>query len=116
MNPLIVVIGISALNLANIHKSSEIKWLNSITQYSILVYLIHGNYFWLTYGKYKILTFMTDCGITLLGSVLILIMLYIILTIFVAVIYKKSLGRLINKLSYRLDSKIEKLCKMNKKE
>ncbi len=112
INPLIVVIGISALNLANVHKSLEIKWLNSITQLSILVYLIHCNYFWLTYGKYKLLTFMTDRGMTLIGSVLILIILYIILSLFFAIIYKKTLGKFINKLSNWLSSKIEKLCKI----
>lgn len=50
MNPLIVVISLATLDIAVHVKPHEIKWVNAFTKYSLLIYLLHGSYFWLTYG------------------------------------------------------------------
>lgn len=99
MNPAIIIIGFAALDIAVRAKPCEIKWVNTFTKYSLLIYLIHGNYFWLTYGKYALTAILYDRGVPQLGCVLIIIVLYTIVTPILSKVYCRISDKTLDKIS-----------------
>lgn len=87
MNTAIIIIGLSALDLAVHAKPREIKMINAITRYSLLIYLLHGNYFWLTYGKYALIAYVCNMGIPAIGCTMLLIAAYLIATPILSYLY-----------------------------
>lgn len=108
MNPSIIVIGLAALDIAVQDKTHEIKWVNAFTKYSLLVYLLHGNYFWLTYGKYALHSVFNSWGIPALGCMLIIAAIYMVATPLLSAIYSKITDKGFNRISSLLAEKIMK--------
>ena len=108
MNPLIIVISFAALDIAAHAKPHEIKWVNTFTKYSLLIYLLHGSYFWLTYGKYALHSMLNSYGIPTLGRTLIITAIYMIATPLLSAIYSKITDKGFNRISGLLAKKIIK--------
>ncbi|WP_320912337.1 acyltransferase family protein [Eisenbergiella porci] len=108
MNPLIVVISLAALDIAVHTKPHEIKWVNAFTKNSLLIYLLHGSYYWLTYGKYTLHAVLNSCGIPALGRMLIISAIYMIATPLLSAIYNKITDKRFNRISSLLAEKIMK--------
>lgn len=102
-NPLILLIGSGAICLAakKTHFSSAI---NKISSWSLLIYLIHTNHFWVTYGKYGLYQMIGVKGVL---SVLIVAALYIVMTPIIAFVYECSAGKLTGYLSGRVEGLIQ---------
>lgn len=101
INPVIVFSGIAVLDLG-VRKEFHNRIVNSIAKYSLLIYLFHANYFWLTYGKYWLLGNMMDYGIEKAGAVACLIAIYAVATVLLSALYEMSAGKLTEKISTRL--------------
>lgn len=108
MTPLIVVISLAALDIAVHTKPHEIKWVNAFTKNSLLIYLLHGSYYWLTYGKYTLHAVLNSCGIPALGRMLIISAIYMIATPLLSAIYNKITDKRFNRISSLLAEKIMK--------
>lgn len=99
MNPLIIFIGMAALNIAVTSSPRYNEIINGLTKFSLLIYLFHANYFWLTYGKYTWLSWLNDNGISVLAGVCITIVCYAVITPFFSLIYTKIFDRGLNMIS-----------------
>lgn len=106
MNPLIIVIGLAALDIAVHAKPHEIKWVNAFTKYSLLIYLLHGNYYWLTYGKYELHSVLNSGGISALGCALIVAGIYMIGLPLLSAVYSRITDKGFNRISSFLAEKI----------
>ena len=93
INPVIVFLGIAALDIAT-KKEFYNRTINRIAKCSLLIYLFHSNYFWLTYGKYWLHGILMKIGIGNFGAVMILIVIYSVATIVLSVLYENSIGKL----------------------
>lgn len=105
---------LSVIRLAAFEKNFESRLVNSISSFSLLVYLFHANYFWLTYGKYWILQKMVNVGIPKIGSVLLLIVAYIIFLPIISGIYEIVFGKATFIISSLIDPKISCFVEKNK--
>ena len=106
INPIIVFIGIAVLDIA-VHGEFHNPLINSVAKYSLLIYLFHANYFWLSYGKYWLWESMANVGIGKLGTVGIVIALYVAATIVLSAIYDISAGKLTAAISDRIAESFE---------
>lgn len=106
MNPLIMVISLAALDIAVHAKPQELKWVNAFTKYSLLIYLLHGNYYWLTYGKYALYSVLNSFGIPALFRMLIIAAIYMMATPLLSAIYSKITEKGFNRISGLLAEKI----------
>lgn len=52
---------------------------NGVSKFSLLNFLFHANYFWLTYGKYALIKYLYDNGLSLFGEVGVTILCYILI-------------------------------------
>ena len=104
-NPVVIILAISALNIAT-RREWESKFVNKITSLSLLIYLIHANYFWLTYGKYWFYKKMSIVGITGVVSTCILIIIYIIMVIVISILYEHTVGWLISNVLIKVISSV----------
>ncbi|MDO4815598.1 MAG: acyltransferase [Bacillota bacterium] len=104
INPIIVLLGIAALDLA-VRKEFHNRAINAIAKYSLLIYLFHANYFWLTYGKYHLQEALLDLGIGRLGIVLIVIAIYSVATVLLSAAYEISAGKVTAALSVKIAAK-----------
>lgn len=104
-NPVVIILAISALNIAT-RREWESKFVNKITSLSLLIYLIHANYFWLTYGKYWFYKKISIVGITGVVSTCILIIIYIIMVIVISILYEHTVGWLISNVLIKVISSV----------
>lgn len=109
MNPLIIFIGMAVLNLAVTDSPRNSNLINGLSKFSLLIYLFHANYFWLTYGKYAWIVYLYDNGLSLLGAVGVTIVCYILITPCLSWIYSKMLDRVLNLTTERLNGLIERI-------
>ncbi len=92
-NPLVIAIALSALNLA-VRRQWKSEFVNKITALSLLIYLFHSSYFWLTYGKYWIYDRMSELGLPWYVSTFILIVAYVLLIPTISFLYDITIGKL----------------------
>ena len=107
MNPCIIFLALAALHIAITCKESHYGIVNWITRYSLLIYLIHGSYFWLTYGKYAAIEGLANKGIPLICCTLILIVCYAVITLFVSYAYDRILGGGLGRAANIIEGKLE---------
>lgn len=93
LNPLIIFIGMAALNLAVTSSSRNSGPINGLSKFSLLIYLFHANYFWLTYGKYAWIEYLYNNGLSLLEAVNINILCYVLITPCLSWVYSKLFNR-----------------------
>lgn len=98
-NPLILLIGSGAISLAA-KKEFFSSAINKIASWSLLIYLIHTNHFWVTYGKYGLYQ---RIGVDGMLRVLIVVSLYLVTIPILAFVYEASAGKLTRRLSDRLE-------------
>lgn len=108
MNPLIIIIGFAALNIAVTSAPRYSKLINSITKFSLLIYLFHANYFWLTYGKYAWLSWLSDRGLPLLAAVCLTILCYVVATPMLSLVYTKILDHGLNIMADKISGYINR--------
>ena len=92
MNPLIIVFAIASLHMAVRAKEFGLRSINNITCYSLIIYLIHANHFWLTYGKYRMIGTLQEYGATSFAAVIILIGMYMLFTPTLSHVYDDIFG------------------------
>ena len=114
INPLIIIMALSVICLATFERTFESRFVNRLSSFSLLVYLFHANYFWLTYGKYWLLQKMVNFGISEMKSVLLLIVAYIIFLPIMSGVYEMVFGKVTLIISSLIDSKISCLVEKNK--
>lgn len=102
MNPLIIFIGFSALNIAVTSVPTYSKLINGVTRFSLLIYLFHANYFWLIYGKYAWLLLLKNKGVSLFVAVCVTILCYAVATPFLSLAYTKIFDHGLNILSIKI--------------
>lgn len=102
MNPLIILIGFATLNIAVTSAPRYSKIINHVTKFSLLIYLFHANYFWLTYGKYEWLLMLKNKGMPLFAAVCFTILCYVVATPLLSLAYTKIFDRLLNVLSEKI--------------
>ena len=78
------------------------KLINSVIKFSLLIYLLHANYFWLTYGKYEWLLMLKNKGVSLSAAVCFTILCYVVVTPLLSLAYTKIFDRLLNMLSEKI--------------
>lgn len=93
MNPLIILMGMATLNLAVTSRPRSNNRINELSKFSLLIYLFHANYFWLTYGKYAWIEFLCNNGLSLLAAVGINIVCYVLITPCLSWVYSKLFNR-----------------------
>lgn len=91
-NPIILCAVLPALIMAT-KKQWQSKVINTVSGLSLLIYLIHGSYFWQAYGKYAILQMMDVAIKSSMGKTIILFLLTTLSSILLALFYKATLGR-----------------------
>lgn len=106
MNPLIICIGVAVLDISVRSDPVYNMKINRLTKYSLIVYLIHANYFWLTYGKYALINKLQQY-FSLFATVVCMIILYTTVTPILSWIY----DRIFNNLLERISNKIEIIIK-----
>ena len=106
INPIIIFIGIAILDIA-VHREFHNVFVNAVAKCSLLIYLFHANYFWLSYGKYWIWECIANTGIGKIGTVEIIIALYVVVTIVLSVAYDISIGKLTTVISDKIAKKFE---------
>ncbi len=93
-NPLIIVLCLFLI----LSVSHSKPWFNTKVNYfsslSLLVYLLHGNYFLLTYGKYEIYLILHNHIESLLLCFVIYCLSYVVIIPLTAILYKISFGKL----------------------
>lgn len=109
MNPLIILIGMAALNLAVTSSQGSNYLINGLSKYSLLIYLFHANYFWLTYGKYAWIEYLCSNGLSLLAAVGATIVFYVLITPCLSWVYSKLFDRYLNWGTERLVALIKKV-------
>lgn len=109
MNPLIIFIGMAALNLAVTNSPRNSNLINGVSKFSLLIYLFHANYFWLTYGKYAWIEYLYDNGLSLLGAVGVTIVCYVLITPCLSWVYNKLFDRYLNSGTEQLEKLIKKV-------
>ena len=114
INPLIIIMALSVICLAAFERNFESRFVNRFSSFSLLVYLFHANYFWLTYGKYWLLQKMVNLGISEMESVLLLIVAYIIFLPIMSGVYEMVFGKATLFISSLINSKISYLVEKNK--
>ena len=114
INPLIIIMALSVICLAAFERNFESRFVNRFSSFSLLVYLFHANYFWLTYGKYWLLQKMVNLGISEMESVLLLIVAYIIFLPIMSGFYEMVFGKATLFISSMINSKISYLVEKNK--
>ena len=108
MNPLIILIGFAALNIAVTRAPRYSKLINSMTKFSLLIYLFHANYFWLTYGKYAWLSWLSNRGLPLLAAVCLTILCYVVATPVLSLVYTKIFDYGLNIVSDKISGYINR--------
>ena len=103
-NPLILLISSGAICLAA-KKTFFSSVINKMSSWSLLIYLIHTNHFWVTYGKYGLYQLIGVKGIL---SVLIVAALYIVMIPIMVFVYESSAGKLTGCLSGRVEYLMQK--------
>lgn len=98
-NPLILLISSCAICLAA-KKTFFSSVINKISSWSLLIYLIHTNHFWVTYGKYELYQ---RIGVDGILSVLKVAALYLVMIPILAFVYEASAGKLTGFLSGRIE-------------
>ena len=63
--------------------------------------------FWLTYGKYAVIENLANKGIPLIGCALILIICYVIITLFISHVYDRLLGRILGNAANIIAAKLQ---------
>lgn len=109
MNPLIILMGMATLNLAVTSSPRNNNQINGMSKFSLLIYLFHANYFWLTYGKYAWIEFLCNNGLSLLAAVGVTVVCYILITPCLSWIYSKMLDRVLDLTTERLNRLIERI-------
>lgn len=109
MNPLIILMGMATLNLAVTSSPRNNNQINELSKFSLLIYLFHANYFWLTYGKYVWIGFLCNNSLSLLAAVGVTVVCYILITPCLSWIYSKMLDRVLNLTTERLNGLIERI-------
>lgn len=109
MNPLIILMGMATLNLAVTSSPRNNNQINELSKFSLLIYLFHANYFWLTYGKYAWIGFLCNNSLSLLAAVGVTVVCYILITPCLSWIYSKMLDRVLNLTTERLNGLIERI-------
>lgn len=69
MSQPIIFIEMADLNLEVTDSTQNSNLINGLSKFSLLIYLFHANYFWLTYGKYAWIEYLYDNGLPILGAV-----------------------------------------------
>lgn len=110
MNPLIIFIGIAALNIAVTSRARYSNLINGLSKFSLLIYLFHANYFWLTYGKYAWISWLNNKGISVLAAVCITIICYALIIPLLSLIYTTILDRRLDMVSNKIGDFI--ICKL----
>ncbi len=106
-NPVIILFAVCVLNIA-VKKTFYNTWINKLAAFSLLIYLLHSNYFWLAYGKWWLMdVFVKTFSVNVLSVVFIMIALYTVSLPLLSLLYSKTLGRATDKLSDLLGRKIE---------
>lgn len=99
MNPLIISMAISLLDIG-VHckkcNGANINRILYVTKYSLLVYLIHANYYWLSNGKYFLYDNLNKHGVDLLESLFVVIILYCVGSLSIAFLYDKLFGKIVD--------------------
>lgn len=116
INPCIIFLALAALHIAITCKESHCGIVNWITRYSLLIYLIHGSYFWLTYGKYAAIENLSNKGIPLICCTLILIICYAVITLFVSFVYNRLLEGCLEKAANIIAGKLECMSRIPKEK
>lgn len=101
-NPAILLISCGAICIAA-KKSFVAPAINRISSWSLLIYLLHSNHFWITYGKYHLYNgLMTALGCKVFPCVFLVIMIYLVAMPVLSVLYEKSFGRLTGTISKKV--------------
>ena len=108
LNPLIIFIGFAALNIAVTSVPTYNKLINGVTRFSLLIYLLHANYFWLTYGKYAWLLLLKNKGVSLIAAVCLTILCYAAVTPFLSLVYTKIFDLGLNMVSEKISNFINR--------
>lgn len=106
INPLIIIMVMCIMCIAAFENGYKSKWVNKISSFSLLVYLLHANYFWLTYGKYWALEKLIRIGMREIEAVLLLVVCYTVFLPIISWIYEKFLGKITSAVSELMESKI----------
>ena len=101
--------GMATLNLAVTSSPRNNNQINELSKFSLLIYLFHANYFWLTYGKYAWIGFLCNNSLSLLAAVGVTVVCYILITPCLSWIYSKMLDRVLNLTTERLNGLIERI-------
>ena len=91
-NPTIIIASLCIVSLyaKQVWYSSII---NRLSSYSLLIYLSHSNYFWLSYGKYYYYGWMVAHGIPILVSWVILVLIYAFISILLAEVFNHTVAK-----------------------
>lgn len=111
-NPFIIIMSISVLDIA-VKRKCYIRIINQISSMSLLIYLIHSNYFWLNYGKYKIIDILFGIVESLSLVHLILICIYVIVLPLLVIGYRITLASISVKISKILKTALTYCFNMN---
>ena len=93
-NPVIIILSLNAVCFAS-KKIWYSAFINFLSSKSLLIYLAHSSYFWLTYGKYYTFDVLASHGVAIIPSWLLLVLLYFPTTVVLAVIFDNTFGRLV---------------------
>lgn len=97
-NPAIICMGVCLINISA-RREWRSKLVNRVSSLSLLIYLLHGSYFWLSYGKYWFYDLLTARGIPMLSVTAILVVLYCLLTVSIGEAYQTTLGKTVEALT-----------------
>lgn len=110
INPFIIFIGISLFNIANNRKKYCSKFINYISSLTLLIYIVHDNYFFRKYIMPDIWLYIeSEFSYTyvVLESIILSIIVFII-SIIICIILKLLLNQYIERISEKISSIVEK--------
>jgi len=101
MNPLVLLLAVSLFDIFS-KRSFYNKHINRFAGLSLIIYLIHSNYFWITYGKYECYSRMIESGLQMTCAVFVLLGIYTATVVTLAVLYRDTIGALTKILSEKI--------------
>jgi len=108
-SPLYIILGITLFNLFN-NINYYNKFINYISQLSLLIYLIHENMMFRTYIRPLFYSYSLKFCNNILLLVFALTIALFVMSIIIAAIYKKTIQKLIYKISNRMFKSIKYIC------
>ncbi len=110
-NPILIILALAFLSIAE-KRNFYNKAINSIASNSLIIYLIHGNYFWVSYGKYFFYEVIFNIAFfkskPLLITIFCIEILYVVIMPILSSIYSNSVGKISNAISEFITKKIER--------